>query len=132
MNEIKSIWDGWEKQCFFHCNTDDGKQCAMDYIAFACGGIYANTKRRIAAFVRENYPKPGHDEVTPHWDGTLEFDNAMVVIYANNVLKLTPEDFRRIDRETQIEEALKKSETPEFTSAQQQQTPEFTEAGVGK
>jgi hypothetical protein len=38
------------------------------------------------------------------------------IVSANNDLKLTPEDFRRIDRETQIEAALKSIETQHIGS----------------
>lgn len=106
--ELKSIWDGREKQCFFR-GSDGGASCAAIYPSFSAGA--RETFERVAKSIRTRFDLPGlhiHEESrarmhprTSAWD---------TIVYANNVLKLTPEDFRRIDRETQIAAAMPKVE----------------------
>lgn len=40
------------------------------------------------------------------WGNNLYDYYSSIIIYANNTLRLTPEDFRRIDRETQIQAGM--------------------------
>ena len=109
MNEIKSIWDGWEKQLYGCYKDDSGGACALGAAPWGNACRRAETLARVAAYIRTHYPMP--------WGFVDEFnsrlserDDVTVIVYANNTLKLTPEDFREIDRQTQVDEALKSIE----------------------
>lgn len=99
-----SIWDGWEKQFRFPADGPmiggpirDGWDCAITWIGER--GLFKAqpTLERVANFIKQNYEIPC-DRCWP----------SMVIVYANNVLGLTPDDFRRIDRLTAIEEMARK------------------------
>ena len=102
---LKSIWDGWKKQCYYRFKDGDAF-CAMGYIGLGTDtdwdGVlktHESTLMRVAAKIVEDHPETasgfyGNDDVCWAWD---------VIASANNDLKLTPADFRRIDRETQRE-----------------------------
>jgi hypothetical protein len=109
---LKSIWDGWRRENQFYgslysdlppVNADcAGYQCAVIYpqstpISDAEEAEMKKTFRRVATYIREKYPIPA----------SLTRD-VSVLIHANNQLRLTPAQFRRIDRETQIAEGMTK------------------------
>lgn len=105
--EIKSIWDGWQNQfrrsqinAYDYWTSDNWPAtCAMGFIGFN----RADLVERVAAHILREFQLEDIASI-----GLYQFsrpDN--VIIFANNELHLTPEDFRRIDRETQIEAVTK-------------------------
>lgn len=123
MNELEglsSIWDGWEKQCYGTRHDGGGKTCALGFLDDQFGDCYRRKLEapihRVAAYVRQNLPD-AYDLQT-HYHVHLPDDYGCVA-QANNILRLTPEQFREIDRLTQYEEAQKQ------LSAQIDALPEF-------
>jgi len=108
---MKSIWDGWTKQTFHVATDDQGGFCARGWYILG-GGRVSSAERneaelRIGKYIQQNYELP--DEYRHPNGGRLQFPKtvaAHAIIYANNELKLTPNDFRRIDIETQIAEGM--------------------------
>lgn len=97
-NEIKSVFDGWELQCYGDLSAvhEDGiARCAVGWLFHV--GYRRAVRERISAYIQRHYDIP-RDQWPDREDS--------VMIYANNVLKLTPEQFREADRRSQIAEAL--------------------------
>jgi hypothetical protein len=109
MSEIKSIWDGWEKQLYGSYGKGEGATCAQGYIMFhnkAVDCVQNETYTRVAAYIREHFNVPvTYNGLHPRGDNP--YCDLHCIVYANNVLELTPEQFREIDRLTQIEAAVK-------------------------
>lgn len=105
-NEIKSIWDGWEKQCYGKLDDRAGGCCARGYLIKQVFPFFWDVERevyaRVVPYIREHYSLPLEDE-----DGFDMGDDSICIVYANNVLKLTPEQFREIDRLTRVEAVSK-------------------------
>lgn len=110
--EIKSIFDGWQYQCFF-TRFNGIERCANGFLLdqWSNGLLTSNEVysiyHRIGRFIQKNYTLP---EKHVH-EGTYEClrpkrNHLHAIVYANNNLKLTPDDFRRIDRETQLAEGM--------------------------
>lgn len=117
MNEIKSIWDGWQKQCFGELWNSYGETCARGFIVQHEGehsDLTRETYQRVANYISREFEIVACDECCRSMSTWLK---AMcIIVRANNELKLTPEEFRAIDRETQIEAALKSIETQHIGS----------------
>lgn len=98
--EIKSIW---EKQITWRRDDGQGGHCALGWLDATLGRSLLHEDvpavHRVAAYLRANYSGPMFQD---------SFRDAAVIATANNLLPLTPEDFRRIDRETQIAEGMAK------------------------
>ena len=108
--EPSSIWDGWTRQCYYTMydqNTDS--HCATGWVTGKLGrpAIF----KRVADYIREKYNLHGPIKVTDPdyvWNSDMDMDvDVHVIIYANNALRLTPEEFRSIDRLTQVESIAK-------------------------
>lgn len=114
---IPSIWDGWERQCYGLLGDDDGRQCArgfvIDFRMLAGGRSHEGPKREDAAdavdayrrimnymVARRLWPRCNYWGFFPHDCTPMCF-----VVHANNVLKWTPDDFRFVDRLTQMQSA---------------------------
>ena len=114
MNELTSLWDGWTNQCFGAPVDYHGKRCATNYASLrsrtTAGKAKAVTElyERVADHLRTRYDIPATFSIqsrTATYTGFRSRNND-VIIYANDVLRLTPDDFRRIDIETQIAAAV--------------------------
>lgn len=119
LNMLPSIWDGWEKQCRFLFGGHGGPSCAQGWLGGSghVAATYNGTYARIARYLRDNYSIPrGAVRIYPdpedrHYSYSSQLfqhgqhldmaHDGQVIAYANNELKLTPDDFRRIDRLTQ-------------------------------
>lgn len=100
---MNSLWDGWTNQ--FYGDTcsdlpevipDADSNCALTWLWFERGMNWNErvaVAERIAPAIRAAYSVPA------------EYGPIGVLIYANNTLRLTPDDFRRIDLLTQQESA---------------------------
>ena len=103
MNKVKSIWDGWKTQLFGQWSDYKGGYCALGYIDGASG--YSETINRVADYIRRNYDLPDNGSWADGYRNRLDLrpngSASSVIIYANNILKFSPEDFRRIDILTQ-------------------------------
>ena len=114
MNELTSLWDGWTKQCFGAAADYHGKRCATRYASLRSMATTGKAKavtelyERVAGHLRTRYDIPATFSIQSHTTIYTGFRsrNADVIIYANDVLRLTPDDFRRIDLETQIAAAV--------------------------
>src|SRR5438309_2355382 len=115
--KIRTPFEGWTKQAFNERYGDDGAYCAIGYLGSrrAYGFIREELTaccERVARYIRANYklpryyrhPKEGLWDMRTHRDSD-GYDVAPLV-YANNVLKITPERFKAIDEHMQIMEAL--------------------------
>ena len=106
MEPLTSIWDGWEKQFFgtVHTNKEplndeffsDGYRCAVLYPRNCFSAESQATFARVAPYIVKHYGEPEECGLNP----------LAVVMWANNHLRLTPDQFREIDRLTQIAEGL--------------------------
>lgn len=110
MSEIPSIFDGWEKQCYDETCNSDGASCAVEYArkVIPLRAERHQHFRRIRDYLLQHYDIP---VIYEHpYEGVFHPHKKVshAVVYANNVLKLTPEDFRRIDRLTAMEEIARK------------------------
>lgn len=101
-----SIWDGWEKQSNF---ADDGEsKCAFMYVRPKGVPVMLFPQALADALCRVNNYICDHYDLPETWMRySLDRDGYGAIFYANDVLKLTPNDFRRIDIETQIEAVAK-------------------------
>ena len=99
IGQIPSLWDGWEKQCYFRLRDHTGATCAMGFI-YKGGNVGEEDEKleRIGIYLRQHYSIPNERTVYPHWTA---------ITYANNWLRLTPEQFREIDRLSKIEAVVK-------------------------
>jgi len=127
MNKIKSIWDGWGKQLFGELFDGKGGFCAIGwYDANARHlSVPPEVVERVASAIRKQYVLPT-GRCSDMYGNSLypSHDGFHAVIYANNVLRLKPEEFRKIDRESQIGAAVR----PLVDS--DDMLPEFLEAGI--
>jgi hypothetical protein len=115
MTEVPgSIWDGWKHQCY-GVFTDGKARCARGWIVASKNGLFivdereddprvVDTYRRVAAWLRREILTP----FTINDGKRIDIDDVEAIVIANNWLRLTPEQFRQIDRETQIAEAAEK------------------------
>lgn len=96
-----SIWDGWEKQCFFRLDDREGRTCALGFIRAQyhqfndCWWCTNETKDRLSRFEVE----------LGGYDAPNCFNQ--IVMY-NNLLQWTPEQFRELDRKVEWEYQMKK------------------------
>lgn len=109
--QIKSVWDGWEKQ--FHIEGPDtctgvprsqGGECALTFLH----GVNTETLVRVGNEIQKRYM-----EQLPEADWAMRHprtNNIDAIVCANNILKLTPEQFRELDRVTQVAEAVASAE----------------------
>jgi hypothetical protein len=111
---MKSIWDGWERQAFGIDNDGQGGNCAMGYLMRLNGRIglfeFVRVQARlaaVAAYIKQHYELPD-SHVHERFGGTYYPKKSPedTIVYANNNLRLTPDDFRRIDIETQIQAGM--------------------------
>ena len=105
--EIKSIWDGWEKQCYFKTRNAQGETCAVGYLipeSMYNDYIYAEYIDSQLAVVGRYMREQMGIVVDKSLYTFLDWGT---VVHANNVLRWTPEQFREIDRLSQIEAAIK-------------------------
>lgn len=111
---IPSIFDGWKKQIIHRSTDGNGAFCANGWIRQTGDFRFLDPSiARVAGRIRRQYILPNVYAHPNGGDWPLFGDSdtdVAVLAYANNELKLTPDDFRRIDRETQIEAALKSIE----------------------
>lgn len=106
-NEIRSIWDGWERQVN-DASTDDG-ECALNFLfsrslardAWIAVGRVGEYIQRTMNPPMEWWPKHA---VRPQYPATNEYD---AVMWANDVLRLTPDQFRQIEINLQVEAVSK-------------------------
>lgn len=110
MEEIKSIWQGWTNQCYGRTRDGEGGNCAIGYL-LEVGTLQAQQwvdlanphVNRIGAYIQRNF------ELPETFDGWMRpsTDESDAIVYANNVLRLTPQQFRDIDIASQLEAAVK-------------------------
>ena len=106
-----SLWDNWKHQCYNMLHDEQGAHCAMGYLMATHYADYAQVYlfklEPIAKLIRElyqipaTYYHPGGGALRP---GTHSVD---CIVYANNVLRLTPEEFREIDIAAQVDAAVR-------------------------
>lgn len=102
--ELESIWNGWEKQCFYRGSHGDAR-CAAIYPNFSADSV--KTFDRVAKYLRVMFALPDvHIHEVSKALMRPQLDSWDAIVYANNVLKLTPEQFREIDRATQLAEGM--------------------------
>lgn len=109
-NEIKSIWDGWEKQIFGLKSDGRGGFCAMGwaYMQKSPGPSFDAITARVGRYVQStmNPPDIYHvDGVSKEYHPSASPVHA--IIWANNTGQLNCDQFREIDRLTQIEAVSK-------------------------
>ena len=113
--KIRTPFEGWTKQAFNERHNDDGAHCAIGYIGSRCGEFTREEIvaccHRVARYIRANYKLPryythpiqGETLDMQTWRDSQGYDTAPL-IYANNVLKITPERFKAIDEHMQVME----------------------------
>lgn len=121
----RSIWDGWEKQIYFRAADGNGGFCARGFTAGQCFEAVDETEARVGRYIQQHYELPQTHEL---WFDGFELKPCTkpvhAIVYANDSLKLTPDDFRRIDRETQMEEMARTL----VESAEGTEVPKFIES----
>lgn len=94
-----SLFEGWTKQLYHRLADDKGGYCALGWlnhiqvIGRITIGEYMDACDRIGDYIKTHYTLPFNH--CPSGGGAI--------VYANNVLKLTPEQFAEIDRRSLAE-----------------------------
>lgn len=130
MSELKSVWDGWKDQCRYNMVKSAVKlfgftfrpqaHCAIGYLFdFQSSTVSAKSSevlKKVGRYIQLHHDLP---HIYHHPNGmTMHPDTGLwdAVIYANNELQLTPDQFREIDRLTQADEAANSINQPKENS----------------
>src|SRR5438093_266562 len=119
MARIKSIWDGWKHQTFGRL-TGTGRHSELQHCAIGWLDHKATAKKigklelegrlqAIAGYLRTTY-EDRWNRMVKRQSETWPTIVTNVIVWANDVLRLTPRQFRAIDRKLQLEAALKAAE----------------------
>jgi len=119
---VESVFDGWEKQCFGHLSQQDSSGqfgfCALGHLGAKgiikldwkdkAGNCVADdpTVIRIANWIKRNWSFGPMQSMTT----MPQVKPNTIITYANDLLKKTPADFRRADicsRAEELREELK-------------------------
>lgn len=111
-NEIESIWDGWERQAFGRRFDGNGASCALGYLQdsedvyFISDPVKRAAMLRVAGHIAATFPQVCDlANICSSAEGVRGGEIAIAV--ANNVFRLTPDQFRQIDIDLQIEAVSK-------------------------
>ena len=115
---IRSPFDGWTQQVFDKRTDFNGGYCAVGQLGHASQNRFSRDEiiacaNRVSRYIRANYELPryyNHPNERRYdmqnYRETLTGADIIPIIYANNVLRVSPERFLAIDQHMQIIEAL--------------------------
>lgn len=97
LGPTESYFDGWENQCFGKL-ADNGAHCAYGWLRVKHPEVEVDDIMvRIGLYVQSNYVLPATHDSGGYMPNQPRINAHHATLYANDVLRLTPADFRRID-----------------------------------